>query len=72
MRAGEGDGKRMFWVEKNQKINYWGGARASIRHSRVGTKFILKITLLNFWIKLAQKGCFRTKENENCHRILHI
>ena len=40
MRAGEGDGKRMFWVEKNQK--------------------------------LAQKGCFRTKENENCHRILHI
>ena len=25
MRAGEGDGKRMFWVEKNQKINYWGG-----------------------------------------------
>ena len=56
--------------KKIKKLIIGGGT--SIRHSRVGTKFILKITLLNFWIKLTQKGCFRTKENENCHRILHI
>ena len=30
------------------------------------------MTLLNFWIKLTQKGYFRTKKNENYHRILHI
>ena len=36
------------------------------------TKFRLKLTLLNFWIKLMQKGYFRTKKNENHHRILHI
>ena len=29
------------------------------------------MTLLNFWIKLTQKGYFRTKKNENYHRILH-
>ena len=39
-----------------------GGGTASIRHSRVGTKFRLKMTLLNFWIKLTQKGYFRTKK----------
>ena len=49
-----------------------GRGRTSIRHSRVGTKFRLKMTLLNFWIKLTQKGYFRTKKNENYHRILHI
>ena len=49
----------MFWVEKNQSINQRG---TSIRHSRVGTKFRLKMTLLNFWIKLTQKGYFRTKK----------
>ena len=32
----------------------------SIRHSRVGTKFCLKMTLLKFWIKLTQKGYFQT------------
>ena len=36
------------------------------------TKFHLKVTLLNFWIKLTQKGYFRTKKDENYHRILHI
>ena len=41
-------------------------------HSRVGTKFHLKMTLLNFRIKLTQKGYFPTKWTENCHRILHI
>ena len=30
------------------------------------------MTVLNFWIKLTQKGYFRTKKNENYHRILHI
>ena len=49
-----------------------GGGTASIRHSRIGTKFRLKMTLLNFWIKLTQKGYFRSKKNENYHRILHI
>ena len=40
----------------------------------LGTKFRLKLTLLNFWIKLTQKGYFQTKKkkkNENYHRILH-
>ena len=37
------------------------------------TKFRLKLTLLNFWIKLTQKGYFRTKKiHENYLRILHI
>ena len=43
-----------------------------IRHSRVGTKFRLKMTLLNFWIKLTQKGYFLTKKKKNYHRIQHI
>ena len=30
------------------------------------------MTLLNFWIKLIQKGHFWTKKNENYHQILHI
>ena len=38
----------------------WGGT--SISHSRVGTTFLLKMTLLNFWIKLTPKGYFRTKK----------
>ena len=37
------------------------------------TKFRVKLTLLNFWIKLTQKGYFRTKKKkENYHQILHI
>ena len=45
-----------------------------MRHSRVGTKFRIKLTRLNFWMKLTQNGYFGTKkkENENYHRILHI
>ena len=39
----------------------------SVRHSRAGTKFRLKMTLLNFWIK----GISKLK-NENYHRIVHI
>ena len=40
----------------------------------LATKFHLKLTLLDqtFWIKLTQKGYFRTKKKENYHRILHI
>ena len=50
-----------------------GGRRgASIRHSRVGTRFCLEMTLLNFWMKLLQKWYFRTKINEHYHRILHV
>ena len=30
-------------------------------------KFRHKMTLLNFWMKLTQKGYFRTKKNENYH-----
>ena len=61
----------MLWVDR--KINYWEvGGGTSIKQSRVGTKFPLKMTVSNFWIKLTQKGYFRTKKNENSHRILHI
>ena len=35
--------------------------KASV-HQRVVTKFRLKMTLLNFWIELTQKGYFRTKK----------
>ena len=49
-----------------------GGVGTPIRHSRVGTKFRLKMTLLNFCVKLTEKGCFRTKKNKNYLRILHI
>ena len=58
--------------EKIEKLisGKWRGT--SIRYARVGTKFRLKMTLLNFWIKWTQKGYFRTKKNENYYRILHI
>ena len=57
-----------------EKINKWisgrrgvgslgmGGVWTSMRHSRVGTKFRLKMSLLNFWVKLTQKGYFWTKK----------
>ena len=51
-------------------VGGWVGT--SIRHSRVGTKFRLKMSLQNFWIKLTQKGYFGTKKNGNYHLILHI
>ena len=38
----------------------------------LGTKFCLKLTIFNFWIKLTQKTYFRTTKNEKYHRILHI
>ena len=39
---------------KNQKNNYGGagvGRDTCTRHSRLGNKFRIKMTLLNFWIK---------------------
>ena len=71
----EWDGKKMFWVEKMEKLisgGTKGGSGASISHSRVSTKFRFKMTLLNFWIKLTQKGYLRTKKNQHYHRINHI
>ena len=50
----------------------WNQGGASISHSRVDATFLLTLTLLNFWIKLTQKGYFRTKKYENYLRILHI
>ena len=52
---------------KNQTIHYGGagvGRETCIRHSRLGNKFRLKMTLLSFWIKLTQNGCFRTKQKK--------
>ena len=55
----------MFRVEKNLiSQRGQGGVGTSIMHSRIATKFHLKMTLLNFWIKLTQKGYFRTKKME--------
>ena len=51
-------GKRMSWVKKIEKFI---SGETSIRHSAVG-KFRLKMALLNFWIKLTQKGYFQTKK----------
>ena len=52
----------MLWVKKNNKKIISGkGGGASIRHSRVGTKFCPKITLLNFRIKLTQKSISELK-----------
>ena len=45
--------------KKMEKLIRGGGT--SIRHSRVGNKFRFKITLLNFWIKLTQKGISELK-----------
>ena len=35
----------------------------------MGTKFQLRLTILIFWAKFAQKGCFRSK-TENSHLYL--
>ena len=62
-KRGEGVDKEYYGCKKNRKNN-WRRGRASIRQSGVGTKFRLKKTLLNFWIKLTQKGYFRNKKLE--------
>ena len=61
------------WVgERGWKKNVLGEKNRQIKALKSRTKFCFKMTLLNFWIKLTQKGYFRTKKNENYHRILHI
>ena len=41
--------------------------------NKLGTKFQLKLTILNFWTKLTQKGYSQSKkENKKHHRILFI
>ena len=61
-----------------QKVPKKGLNRKSERHHQIlhiqntlGTKFQLKLTFLNFLIKLIQKGISDLK-NENHHQILHI
>ena len=38
-------------------------------HIRIslGTKFQLRLTVLTFWVKFAQKGCFRSKTENLAH-----
>ena len=61
-----GGGRGRFGVEKEcsgwKKIGKLPSGGTSFRHSRVGTKFCLKMTLLDFWIKLTQKRYSRTKK----------
>ena len=61
-----------------QKLPKKGLNRKSERHYQIlhientlGTKFQLKLTFLNFLIKLIQKGISDLK-NENHHQILHM
>ena len=48
------------WKKIGKVISGKGGTIT--RHPRLGTKFRLKMTLLNFWIKIIQKGYLRTKK----------
>ena len=50
------------WKKIKKLIRGRGGG--SIRHSRVGTKFRLKMILLNFSIKLTQKGISKLKKQK--------
>ena len=56
--VGEGGCKKNVLGGKKSKNELAGSVGPSIRHSRVGTKFGLKMTRLNIWIKLTQKGYF--------------
>ena len=62
-----------------QKVPKKGLNRKSERHRQIlhiqntlGTKFQLKLTFLNFLIKLIQKRISDLKKNENHSQILHI
>ena len=50
--------------KKIEKLISRGWEGTSIWHSGVGTKSRLKMTLLNFWIKLTQKEYFGTKKTK--------
>ena len=51
------------WVgERGWKKNVLGEKNRQIKALKSRTKFCFKMTLLNFWIKLTQKGYFRTKK----------
>ena len=56
------------WKKSKNSLTGFG---TSLKDSRVGTKFCLKMALSTFWIKLTQKG-FPSKINENYHHVLHI
>ena len=63
----------------NKKFQKKGLKRKSERHHQIlhiqntlGTKFRLKLTFLNFLIKLIQKRISDLKKNENHSQILHI
>ena len=60
-----GQKKNALGGKKIEKLISGERGDTHIRHSRVGTKFRLKMTLLNFWIKLTQKGYFQIKKTEN-------
>ena len=62
-----------------QKVPKKGLNRKSERHHQIlhiqntlGTKFQLKLTFLDFLIKLIQKRISDLKKNENHSQILHI
>ena len=62
-----------------QKVPKEGLKTKSERHHQIlhiqntlGTKFRLKLTFLNFLIKLIQKRISDLKKNENHSQILHI
>ena len=62
---------RVFPIKKRKNEHYhW------ILHVRIsaGTKFQLKLIILIFWTKFAQKGYLysKTKKSEQYHWILHI
>ena len=54
--------KRVFLLENRKNEHHH-----RILHIRISlrTKFQLKLTILIFWAKLAQKGCFRSKSENS-------
>ena len=68
---------RIFWINMRKKVyNIISEHHHRILHIRnsLGIKFKLKLTILDFWTRLTQKGYFLSKKvkNKNYYRILHI
>ena len=64
-----------FWIKHAERVlNRKSEHHYKILHLGISlaAKFCLKLTLVNFCIKLKQKGYFQTKENENYNQTLHI